>query len=393
MLQANHVHQGDCVKLLGQCEAPFAELVFADPPFNIGYEYDEYEDTVEHEHYVAWTESWIRACTRVLKPHGSFYIAIGDEYAAEVRYIARDAGLHLRNWIIWHYTFGQNMKRKFSRSHAHIFYLVKDAKNFTFNDRQIRVPSARHTEYSDKRADPWGRVPDDTWAEFPRVCGTFKERAGWHGCQMPESLLMRIVRASSNEGDLVLDPFAGSGTTLVAAAKLGRRFIGIDLSTEYVAQARKRLLQTSKRQNVKTPKPGRNGATKRQGDVEWPELHDESLCSMYRETNTRLDRLTDNSVAMECFTRLLNERLATNYTADELAQRMFFLEKRAQLPRLKNDRAFNPKKPNGKIAGSNGTARSRIRQGRASRNVGAGGRKRGGHTASEETSDVLFDER
>src|SRR5262249_41659581 len=81
---------------------------------------------------------------------------------------------------------------------------------------------------------------EDTWY-FPRVCGTFKERAGWHGCQMPEQLLGRIIRACSNPGETVLDPFAGSGTTLVVARKLGRRWLGCELSPEYAARAEERL--------------------------------------------------------------------------------------------------------------------------------------------------------
>ena len=117
---------------------------------------------------------------------------------------------------------------------------------------------ARQLVYFDSRANPEGRLPDDTWilrpqdvphgfgAEgdtwyFPRVAGTFKERAGWHGCQMPEQLLGRIIRACSNPGDVVLDPFGGSGTTLVAAKKLHRRFLGFELSPDYAAAIRKRL--------------------------------------------------------------------------------------------------------------------------------------------------------
>ncbi len=204
----------------------------------------------------------MRAVYRALKPSGSFYLAIGDEFAADLAVVARrKIGFHMRNWIIWHYTFGQQTKKMFAKSHTHIFYFTKSDKDFTFNPDAVRVKSARQTTYADARANPKGKLPDDTWflrpqeaaAEaqmFPpdcdtwnvsRVCGTFKEREGWHGCQMPMGVLNRIILASSNPGDVVLDPFNGSGTTVVAAALLGRKYVGIDQSEEYVNYARKRL--------------------------------------------------------------------------------------------------------------------------------------------------------
>lgn len=245
MLEQNTIHTGDCIQLLGGCEEPFADLIFADPPFNIGYTYDTYRDSKGYDEYLDWSRQWIQACVDVLKPQGSMYIAIGDDFAAELRMVVRDiqratGQMVLRNWIVWRYTFGQQTKAKFARSHTHIFYFVKDPKHFTFNDRDIRVPSARQTTYADKRANPLGKVPDDTWL-YSRVCGTFKERMGWHGCQMPEKLLARIVKASSNPGDIVLDPFSGSGTTAATAAVLGRSYIGIELSSDYAAQSRERI--------------------------------------------------------------------------------------------------------------------------------------------------------
>ena len=237
----NKIVRGDCVKLLGKVKEAFANLIFADPPFNIGYEYDKYEDDIKREDYIHWTEAWMTACKNVLKPDGSFYIAIGDDYAADVKMIGDKLKLSMRNWIIWHYTFGQQTKNKFARAHTHIFYFVKDEKDFTFNDHAVRVPSDRQLIYNDRRANPKGKMPNDVWDEFSRVCGTFKERQGWHPCQMPESLLTRIIVASSNPGDCVLDPFSGSGTTAAVAYQLGRDYLGIDVSEEYVRNANERL--------------------------------------------------------------------------------------------------------------------------------------------------------
>ncbi|MBI1248713.1 site-specific DNA-methyltransferase [bacterium] len=251
------------------------DLAFADPPFNIGYKYDVYDDRRSVEEYLDWSEQWISQVQRVLKPTGAFWLAIGDEFAAELKVLAtRTLGLHCRNWVVWYYTFGVHCKSKFTRSHAHLFYFTKDAKKFTFNDGEIRVPSARMLVYGDKRANPKGRVPDDTWIlrpqdvpesfsseedtwYFPRVAGTFKERAGFHGCQMPEQLLGRIIRCCSNEGDIVMDPFAGSGSTLVTAKKLGRQYLGFELSKDYTKQVRERL----KKVNVGDPLVGSEAPT------------------------------------------------------------------------------------------------------------------------------------
>ena len=254
------IHQGDCVKGLQKVPAGSVDLAFADPPFNIGFKYDEYEDQLEDEHYLKWSGQWMSEIHRVLKDDGTFWLAIGDEYAAELKVEAQKIGFHCRSWVIWYYTFGVNCKKKFTRSHAHLFHFVKDKTNFTFNheDLDLRVPSARRLIYNDARANPNGRMPDDTWIlrpqelvngfaldedtwHFPRVAGTFKERAGFHGCQMPEQLLGRIIRACSSAGETVIDPFSGSSTTLAVAKKMGREFFGFELSKEYVRLGSERL--------------------------------------------------------------------------------------------------------------------------------------------------------
>ena len=256
----NDVRNGDCLELLPQLPGESVDLVFADPPFNIGYEYDQYSDRKSKADYLAWTDRWLAAAVRVLKPDGSMFVAIGDEYAAEMKVRLDGLGLTMRNWIVWHYTFGVNCTKKFNRSHAHIFYYVRNPKRFTFNADEVRVPSARMTTYADRRANPVGKLPDDTWVLRPqeaghhfapesdtwyesRVCGTFRERTG-HPCQMPESVLERIIRAASNPGNVVLDPFAGSGTTLAVAKRLRRKYLGIELSDAYTHAINDRLTGT-----------------------------------------------------------------------------------------------------------------------------------------------------
>lgn len=278
-LKLGKIHQGDCLALLKKIDDGSVDLAFADPPFNIGYKYDKYHDSRDDADYLDWCRAWIGELSRILKPTGTFWLAIGDEYAAELKYVATrllsekggdgiDANRKaparrnfiMRSWVVWYYTFGVNCTRKFNRSHAHLFQFIKDEKQFTFNaeDPLVRVPSARSLVYGDSRANPTGRLPDDTWVLRPqdaptafqpmddtwyysRVAGTFKERQGFHGCQMPEQLLGRIIRVSSNEGDTVFDPFTGSGTTLAVAKKLGRQFLGTELSEDYVKYATDRL--------------------------------------------------------------------------------------------------------------------------------------------------------
>jgi site-specific DNA-methyltransferase (adenine-specific) len=253
----NDVWTGDSLKKLADVPTGSVDLAFADPPFNIGYEYDVYQDRRGKADYLAWTERWLAAVKRTLKPDGSFFVAIGDEYAAELKVRLDELGLHLRNWIVWHYTFGVSCTKKFNRSHAHIFYYVADPKRYTFNPDAVRVKSARQTTYADRRANPVGKLPDDTWYLRPqeteehfdelsdtwavsRVCGTFKERTQ-HPCQMPEAVLERIIKVATNPGDVVLDPFAGSGTTLAVAKRLRRQYLGIELSPDYAAAIEDRL--------------------------------------------------------------------------------------------------------------------------------------------------------
>ncbi len=262
---AEGIHLIDCITGMQRLAAGSVDLVFADPPFNIGYKYDLYEDRKSVDEYLNWSKDWGTQVVRLLKPDGSFWLAIGDDFAAELKVLfTRELGLSCRSWVIWYYTFGVNCSNKFSRSHTHLLYFVKDPTNFTFlaDDPLVRVKSARELVYGDKRANPKGRLPDDTWIlrpqdipesfsteentwYFPRVAGTFKERSGWHGCQMPEQLLGRVVRCCSRTRELVLDPFVGSGTTMSVAKKLDRRYVGFEISTDYAANARERVAKAS----------------------------------------------------------------------------------------------------------------------------------------------------
>lgn len=256
----NNLLTGDCREILSTQSANSIDLVIVDPPYNIGYNYgeDEYDDNQSPDRYAQFSRQWIEQVHRVLVPYGSFWLIIGDEWAADLQVIARQTGFHLRSWVVWYYTFGVNCTDKFNRSHAHLLYFTKHKNQRTFNKNDIRVPSARMLEYNDKRANPEGRLPDDTWilrpqiipeafqAEsdtwtIPRVCGTFKQRQKGAANQLPEQLVGRIIRACSNKGDVVLDPMAGTGTVLATAIKLERNYMGIELSPKYSKLISERL--------------------------------------------------------------------------------------------------------------------------------------------------------
>jgi site-specific DNA-methyltransferase (adenine-specific) len=153
-MDLNKLYYSDCIAGMKKIPAGSIDLAFADPPFNIGYKYDVYEDRMAADQYLNWTREWGKALIETLKPDGTAWLAIGDDFAAELKMIfQRELGLYCRSWVIWYYTFGVNCKQKFSRSHTHLFHFVKDPKEFTFNRHAIRVPSERQLVYDDSLAD------------------------------------------------------------------------------------------------------------------------------------------------------------------------------------------------------------------------------------------------
>lgn len=193
--------------------------------------------------YLRWAKELLAEVHRVLTPDGTLWLAMDDAFAAEFKLMMqKELHFHCENWIVWYYMYGTPSRRKFSLSHTHLFQMTKNPKEFTFNadDAKVRVPTAREELYHDKRANPNGKVPDNTWL-YQRSSGTFRNSRDWHGCRMPELLLGRIIRTTSNLEDVVLDPFAGNGAVLAVAKKLGRRYIGFEISPEYCARANRRV--------------------------------------------------------------------------------------------------------------------------------------------------------
>jgi site-specific DNA-methyltransferase (adenine-specific) len=234
---------GDCVEVLKTLEPRSARLVFADPPYNIGIDYGNgHNDKLPPRDYVDRCRRWIEAIPRILTDDGSAWVLSEPRWGGRFQCMLEDVGLHYRETIIWHETFGVYCESKFGRDHRPLFRFTRDPKRQVFHPD--RVPSARQTDYSDRRANPKGRVPSNVW-KISRVCGTFKERCGDFPTQLPLELVRRIVRTASDPGDLVIDPFSGSATTGVVCIESGRRFLGIELDPKYAELSRQRLVKVT----------------------------------------------------------------------------------------------------------------------------------------------------
>ena len=234
--------EGDCIVALSEMPPQSARLVVADPPYNIGVDYGAgaEADRRPPAEYLAWCEEWLTGCRRVLTADGSLWLIINDEWAAHFLLACERLGFTRRNWLKWYETFGVNCSRKFNRCSRHILYFVRDPRSLVFHPEAVRRPSDRQTKYNDHRANPAGKILDDVW-QVPRVAGTHRERIPGFPTQIPLIITRRIVGCASDPGDLVVDPFSGSASTGVAALELGRRYIGVELSSEYAELSRNRL--------------------------------------------------------------------------------------------------------------------------------------------------------
>jgi site-specific DNA-methyltransferase (adenine-specific) len=243
------VYVGDCRDILGELPQSSVDLIFADPPFNWDVAYGEWDDARPREEYLAFTRSWLDGCLRVMHEQGSLWVNIPDDTAAEIVVHLKSRGLTMINWCIWHFRFGQHRLGNFIVSKVHALYFARDREKRVWNPQAVLEPSDRAAIYDDPRThktrQPGMRVPLDVWygPNWGRIQGNNKERRKNHQNQIPEVYLERVIRACSNEGQLLLDPFLGSGTTCTVARGLGRRSIGIEYSEHNAQSAFERILQ------------------------------------------------------------------------------------------------------------------------------------------------------
>ncbi len=247
---------GDSLTWLEQLDEESVDLIFADPPYNAGKaEWDSFES---HEQYVAWSRGWMKLASRALKKTGTLYVCGFSEVLADIKVAAMPFFQSCR-WIVWHYKNKANLGSDWGRSHESIVHFRK-SKDFIFNIDEIRIPYGAHTlRYpSHPQAEssnfgkngkgklrenwtphPMGAKPKDV-LDIPTTSNGMAEKTP-HPTQKPEELVRKFVLASSNPDDLVVDPFSGSGTTIVVAEQLGRRWIGCDCNPQYNEWAIDRL--------------------------------------------------------------------------------------------------------------------------------------------------------
>ncbi|MBS9387451.1 MAG: site-specific DNA-methyltransferase [Dolichospermum sp. WA123] len=258
-LQYTHPHgqiyQGNSLDWLVSVDSESVDLVFADPPYNIKKaEWDNFEN---QEKYIEWSIQWISQASRILKSTGSLYVCGFSEILADLKYSVSKYFKNCR-WLIWHYKNKANLGSDWGRSHESIIHFRK-SEQAKINIDDVRIPYGAHTlkypshpqaetsaygKGKTKKNNNWtpnpkGAKPKDV-IEIPTTCNGMGETTP-HPTQKPEELLRKFVLASSHEGDLIIDPFSGSGTTVVVAEQLNRRWMGCDLNIDYNSWAINRL--------------------------------------------------------------------------------------------------------------------------------------------------------
>ncbi|MDP8238705.1 MAG: site-specific DNA-methyltransferase [Candidatus Hatepunaea meridiana] len=225
----------DALSALQEIKTNSVDLIIADPPYNLGKDYGNNHDLKGFDEYLTFSLDWLKSAYRVLSNDGTIYVFMGVRFVSYLFDILdQKLGMYFNSWITWHYTQGMGKKKGFSPRHDDILMFNKSAK-FRFNLDSVRVPQ----KYFRRRNNMTGANPGDVW-EFSHIHYSNPEREN-HPTQKPEALIQRVVLASSNKGDLVLDPFAGSGTTLRVCQQLDRNCIGIELNPEYVILIKNRL--------------------------------------------------------------------------------------------------------------------------------------------------------
>jgi DNA modification methylase len=287
-IELNKVYQGDCISFLSRASAlhpdGLFDLAFADPPYNLKKSYDQYEDAIAEQNYIEWCNRWLEGMARTLKPGGSLFVLNLPKWAIHhAVYLNRH--LEFRHWITWDAL--SDPRGKLMPAHYALLYYTKPGAPPIFNyvkDRDIRseqvVLPPDSPEYClrascVKRRKRLGKDKkvglSDIWFDIHRI--KHKRDRDAHPCQLPEKLMERITLLSTDSGGLVFDPFCGAGTTALAARKLGRNFVTIDLDPNYVRITEEKLAAMEKHTDLfGIPKVPRRSIKKNRAKVSKKEI-------------------------------------------------------------------------------------------------------------------------
>ncbi|MFS1975886.1 DNA-methyltransferase [Vibrio splendidus] len=245
------IYQMDCLEAMKKIPEGLVDLTVTSPPYNIG---KEYEDISSVEAYVKWCQTWMQEIHRLTKSDGSFWLNLGfmpvDDkgFAVPIPYLLWDkSDFYFHQEVVWNYAAGVACKKRFSHRNEKFLWYLKDPKNYTFNLDAVRDPDVKYPNQKKNgklRCNPLGKNPSDVWQITKVTSGrnrSSKERTP-HPAQFPLALIERVIKASSNVGDLILDPFMGSGSTAECALQNDRYTIGFELNSEYIGYAEARIL-------------------------------------------------------------------------------------------------------------------------------------------------------
>ena len=233
----NKILQGDCLELFKDIPDNSVDMTFADPPFNLKKGYNSYKDRLEFQEYLNWCEKWIFEMVRVTKPTGSIFVHNIPKWLTYfATYLNKFA--HFKHWISWDAPTAP-MGKSLQPAHYGILFYGKEAKGTKIHE--LRYPHKRDRkqgfllkDYGGKKdkLHPFGPLVSDVWTDIHRI--KHNKKRDPHPCQLPIHLLDRLILLSTDENDIVLDPFSGTGTTAISAKRLGRKYIGFELDTAYV---------------------------------------------------------------------------------------------------------------------------------------------------------------
>ena len=227
---------GDAVEEMAKLPSKSVRLIVTDPPYNLNKDYGNNQDNLEFSEYIDFSRKWLKEAYRILTDDGTIYVFMGMRYISYIYSILeQELGMTFNSWITWYYTQGIGKTKGFSPRHDDILMFTKHPKKFVFNLDDIRVPQKFYRSVNNMR----GANPGNVW-EFSHMHYCNKNRQN-HPTQKPEGLYERMILTSSNEGDIILDPFAGSGTLLRVCQQTNRNGIGIEINSEYVNMINKRL--------------------------------------------------------------------------------------------------------------------------------------------------------